>query len=272
MLGEGLGSGYKLPPPVEYDVVLVDCRVAERRAAELVHVQLRAASDRRLVGQVALAKVAALLRRACWPQPLAQLLCELRREAPVRQPERSRAEVGQQKVLVPDHVVAHHEHVLVHLARAQLEHALDREVLARHLMQLAAHGIVAAALWLVKPVQQRTDLRVPRVDVDVELEASPAVSQDYPVPDGAVDKARKTSERGMRLDVPAGTPARPRLIHRPRRLPAGQSTVQGQSDRHASEPVHGHGRQRDGPKFGIILYRTVVYGKPVRMHTSGTPP
>ena len=233
MLGEGLGSGYKLPPPVEYDVVLVDCRVAERRAAELVHVQLRAASDRRLVGQVALAKVAALLRRACWPQPLAQLLCELRREAPVRQPERSRAEVGQQKVLVPDHVVAHHEHVLVHLARAQLEHALDREVLARHLMQLAAHGIVAAALWLVKPVQQRTDLRVPRVDVDVELEASPAVSHDYPVPDGAVDKLRETSERGMRLDVPAGTPARSRLVRRPRRLPAGQPTVQRERNRHA---------------------------------------
>ena len=212
--------------------MLVDCRVAERRAAEPGHVQLRATSDRLFVGHEALAKVAVLLRRTRWPQPLAQLRGELRCEAPVWQPERRRAEVSQHEVLVPDHVLAHHEHVFVHLACTQLEHSLDREVLARHLVQPYAYWIVAAAVWPVKPVEQRSDLRVPRVDVDVELQASPAVCHDYPLPDGAMDKPRETSERGMRLDVPIGTPARPCPIHSPRRLPAGQSTVHGQRDRH----------------------------------------
>ena len=101
---------------------------------------------------------------------------------------------------------------------------------AAHLVQLAAHRLVAAALWLVKPVEQRADFWVPRMHVDVELEACPAVCHDYPFPDCAVHELRKTSERGVQIDVSAGPLTRPRLIHRPRWLPTGQSAVQSQRE------------------------------------------
>ena len=206
--------GRRGKPPVEHGVIEVECRVLALRPVE--ERKVHGARGRRLVGNVRLGRVAAMARGARRPQDFAELRRQVSSGAPLGQPEWRVRHVGEHKVAVPEDIVPCDEHQLVCLSLGELQCRLDRQVLAGHPVQPRVNGLVLAARGLVQLVEQLPELRIPRVNVDVELDAGSAVGLDYALPRDTVQEAHEALERGVwnAGKVPS------RLLRGPRRLPA----------------------------------------------------